>query len=69
MKYLAVVERTPTSVGAYVPELPGCVAVGDTEGEVERLIAEAIALHLAGMREDNLPIPNPIASSKFFDVA
>ena len=69
MKYLVVVERTPTSVGAYVPDLPGCVAVGHTEEEVERLIEEAIALHLAGMREDNLPIPKPTASPKFVEVA
>ena len=68
MKYLVVVERTPTSVGAYVPDLPGCVAVGESEEEVERLIEEAIALHLAGMREDHLPIPKPTASPKFVEV-
>jgi predicted RNase H-like HicB family nuclease len=45
------------------------VAVGKTEEEVERLIEEAIALHLAGMREDNLPIPEPTASPKFVEVA
>jgi predicted RNase H-like HicB family nuclease len=68
MKYLVVFEQTSTSVGAYVPDLPGCVAVADSEEEVERLIEEAITLHLAGMREDNLPIPKPTASPKFVEV-
>ena len=69
MRYPVVVERTPTSVGAYVPDLPGCVAVGESEEEVGRLIEEAIALHLAGMGEDNFPIPKPTASPKFVEVA
>jgi predicted RNase H-like HicB family nuclease len=69
MKYLVVFEHTDTSVGAYVPDLPGCVAVGASQEEAERLIEEAIALHLAGMREDNLPIPSPTASPKFVEVA
>lgn len=57
MKYAVVVERSPTGFAAYVPDLPGCVAAGRTRGEVERLIREAIQLHLAGMREDGEPIP------------
>ena len=69
MKYLVVFEHTSTSVGAYVPDLPGCVAVGETQAEAEQLIEEAIALHLAGMREDNLPIPKPSANTKFVEVA
>ena len=58
-KYAVVIERGPTSFGAYVPDLPGCVAVGKTREEVERLIQEAIELHLDGMRADGLPIPEP----------
>jgi predicted RNase H-like HicB family nuclease len=69
MKYLVVFEQTPTAVRAYVPDLPGCVAVGDTHAEAERLIAEAMALHLAGMREDNLPIPEPSAKTILVEVA
>ena len=45
--------------GAWVPDLPGCVATADTRQECERLISEAIELHLAGMREDGDPIPRP----------
>jgi predicted RNase H-like HicB family nuclease len=59
MKYAVVIERGPSSYGATVPDLPGCVAVGATVAEVERLIEEAIALHIAGLREDGLPVPEP----------
>ena len=69
MKYVVVYERTETSVGAYIPDLPGCIAVGKTEDEARRLIEEAVELHLAGMREDNLPIPEPAASTGFVEVA
>jgi predicted RNase H-like HicB family nuclease len=59
MKYAVVIEHGPTSYGASVPDLPGCVAVADTRQEVERLIQEAIALHIEGLREDGLPVPEP----------
>jgi len=59
VKYTVIYEQGPTSWGAYVPDLPGVVSVGDTREEVELLIEEAIGLHLAGMREEGLPIPVP----------
>jgi predicted RNase H-like HicB family nuclease len=59
MQYLAVIEQGPTSWGAYVPDLPGCIAVGESREEVERLIGEAITLHLEGMAQDGDPIPAP----------
>ena len=59
MRYTVVIEKGETSYGAYVPDLPGCVAVGDTLDEVKKLIAEAIEFHLEGMLEDGLPIPQP----------
>ena len=59
MSYLVVIERGDTSVGAYVPDLPGCVAVADTEEEALRLVREAIALHIEGLREQGLPVPEP----------
>ncbi len=68
MKYAVVIERGPSSFGASVPDLPGCVAVGDTREEVERLIEEAIALHIAGMREDGLEIPPPDTQVALIDV-
>ena len=54
MEYLVVIERGPTSFGAYVPDLPGCVAVGESRAEVEALIREAIEFHLEGLREEGL---------------
>lgn len=59
MKYAVVIERGPSSYGASVPDLPGCVAVARTREEVERLIHEAIAAHLAGLRAEGLPVPEP----------
>jgi len=59
MKYAVVIERGPSSFGASVPDLPGCVAVAETREDVERLIEEAITVHIAGMREDGLEIPVP----------
>jgi len=57
MSYLVVIDRGDTSVGAYVPDLPGCVAVAGTEEEALRLVREAIALHLQALREEGLPVP------------
>lgn len=55
--YEVVLEEGPTSWGAYVPDLPGCVAVADTRAEVLDSIDRAIVMHLDGLREDGLPIP------------
>ena len=68
MKYAVIIEEGPTSFGAYVPDLPGCVAVGDTREEVSRLIREAIVLHLEGLREDGAPISQPQSSIELVDV-
>ena len=59
MKYAVIFEKSANGYGAYVPDLPGCVAVGDTIEETQKLIGEAIELHLEGMREDGEPIPMP----------
>lgn len=59
MRYVVVYEETPTGRSAYVPDLPGCVAAGGTREETERLIREAIDLHLDALRQDNEPIPEP----------
>lgn len=58
-KYAVVIEVAGTNYSAYVPDLPGCVAVGDTVEEAEREIAEATEFHIEGLREDGLPIPEP----------
>lgn len=59
MKYAVIYEKTETGYSAYAPDLPGCVAAGDTLEETSRLMMEAIDTHLAGMREDGEPIPEP----------
>ncbi|MDE2663388.1 MAG: type II toxin-antitoxin system HicB family antitoxin [Gemmatimonadota bacterium] len=59
MKYAVIVERAGNNYSAYVPDLPGCVATGDTRREVARKMREAIAFHLDGLREDGARIPSP----------
>jgi predicted RNase H-like HicB family nuclease len=65
MKYLVIYEKGPTSFGAYVPDLPGCVALAQTKREVKKLIREAIELHVEDMRERGEAIPKPSAVSEF----
>lgn len=68
MKYAVVIERGPTSYGATVPDLPGCVAVAESRDEVERLIEEAIAGHLSVLRELGQAIPEPQTEVTTIDV-
>jgi predicted RNase H-like HicB family nuclease len=64
MRYAVVIEKGERNYSAYVPDLPGCVSVGDTPEEVKSEIREAIEFHLEGMREDGLPIPIPKPCSR-----
>ena len=68
MEYMVVIEQGKDSYGAYVPDLPGCVAVGDTREEVLELIQEAIVLHLEMLQDDGLPIPQPHSVSEYVAV-
>jgi predicted RNase H-like HicB family nuclease len=68
MRYVVVIEQGPTSFGAYVPDLPGCVAVGDTREEVTQLIHEAIEFHLDGLKADGHPIPQPHSTVEIVEV-
>ena len=68
MKYAAVIERTDNGFSAYVPDLPGCVAAGDTRVETEALIREAVAEHLELQREGGDLIPEPQASTSLVEV-
>jgi predicted RNase H-like HicB family nuclease len=68
MQYLVVIERGPSSYGASVPDLPGCVAVGETLAEVETLIHDAIEFHIEGLREDGQPVPEPSSSAHLVTV-
>ncbi len=67
-RYAVVIEDAGTNLAAYVPDLPGCVATGRTPKEVERRIREAIALHLEGMAEDGLPIPEPSSRVEYVEI-
>ena len=69
MRYRVVVEEGPTSFGAYVPDLPGCIAVGETREEVLASMHDAIEFHLEGLREQGQQIPPPSSSSEVIDVA
>ena len=68
MKYAIVIEKAAGNYSAYVPDLPGCVATGETVEETETGIREAIELHLEGMREDGLPIPTPQSKVEYIDI-
>lgn len=65
---MVVIEKGETSWGAYVPDLPGCVAVGGTEAEVKQLIQEAIEFHLEDLTESGLQIPPAMSRSDYVDV-
>ena len=68
MQYLVVIERGDCSVGAYVPDLPGCIATAESEEEVRRLIKEAIEFHLEGLRESGDPVPLPSSTGTIVEV-
>jgi len=68
-RYAIVVEAAENNFAAYVPDLPGCVATGDTVSEVESAIKDAIELHLEGMSEDGLSIPEPSCQVDYIEVA
>lgn len=67
-RYAVVLENAGPNWGAYVPDLPGCVATGATREEAEALIREAIQLHLEGMAEDRQPVPEPSSLVGYVEV-
>ncbi len=69
MRYAIVIERAENNYAAYVPDLPGCVATGQTIEETEQEIKEAIEFHIRGLREDGLPIPKPSSQVDYVEVA
>lgn len=68
VQYMVVVEEGQTSYGAYVPDLPGCVAVGETRSEALELIKEAIEFHIEGLRENGEEVPEPCSSGELIEV-
>jgi predicted RNase H-like HicB family nuclease len=69
MRYAVIIEKGEKGFGAYVPDLPGCVAVGATRDEVVKLIQEAIEFHIEGLKDDGEPIPEATSTIEFVNVA
>ena len=69
MRYAMIIEKGERNFSAYVPDLPGCVATGKTVEEVKQRMSEAVELHLRGMREDGLPIPEPTRLADYVEAA
>jgi len=69
MRYAIVIETAESNFSAYVPDLPGCIATGNTVEDTETSIREAIEFHLDGLREDNLPIPPASSRVDYVEVA
>lgn len=67
MRYAIVIEEAGSNYSAYVPDLPGCVATGDTVEQVEREIREAIQFHIAGLREDSIHVPAPTSRAEYVE--
>jgi predicted RNase H-like HicB family nuclease len=68
VRYAVVIEKAKSNYAAYVPDLPGCVATGRTPEETEQQIRQAIELHLQGLREHGLPIPEPVSQVEYVEV-
>jgi predicted RNase H-like HicB family nuclease len=68
MRYAIVIERAANNFSGYVPDLPGCVATGPTAAATEKLLQEAIALHIEGMKEDGVPVPAPASQVDYVEV-
>ncbi|TET21246.1 MAG: type II toxin-antitoxin system HicB family antitoxin [Candidatus Stahlbacteria bacterium] len=64
-RFLIVIEKADGNYSAYSPDLPGCVATGQTREELEHNMYEAIELHIQGLQEDNLPVPEPHAVAEY----
>jgi len=68
MQYLVIVEKSENGFGAYVPDLPGCIAAAVSREEVMSLIQEAIEFHIEGLRQSGESIPAPRSQSALVDV-
>lgn len=67
--FLIIIEKANGNYSAYSPDLPGCVATGETQGAVKRNMHEALEMHLQGLLEDGLPIPGSRAFAEYIPVA
>jgi predicted RNase H-like HicB family nuclease len=69
MQYLVVLERTERNYGAHAPDLPGCVATGPTPEETLQLMHEAMEMHVRGIEQDGLPVPEPTSTASYISIA
>ncbi|MBN1429713.1 MAG: type II toxin-antitoxin system HicB family antitoxin [Anaerolineae bacterium] len=69
MRYAMIIEKGERNYSAYLPDLPGCIATGKSLDEVKQRMGKAVELHLRGMREDGLPIPEPTSLVEYVDAA
>lgn len=69
MRYMVVIERGEKSWGAHVPDLPGCIAVGESREEVLQLAREAMDFHIESLRQEGLPVPTPNSEIEFVEVS
>jgi predicted RNase H-like HicB family nuclease len=67
MRYAIVIEKTATGFSAFVPDLPGCIATGATQAEVESEMKAAIRFHIDGLKEDGLPVPKPTSIAEYLE--
>jgi predicted RNase H-like HicB family nuclease len=67
MRYAVVIEKAEGNYSAYVPDLPGCVATGDTIKSIEIEIRDAIRFHIDGLKQDGLPIPKPTSIANYVE--
>jgi predicted RNase H-like HicB family nuclease len=67
MRYAVVIEKAEGNYSAYVPDLPGCVATGESVASVEHEIRKAIRFHIEGLKEDGLPIPQPTSLANYIE--
>lgn len=67
-KYLIIIEKTDSEFSSYSPDLPGCIATGETKTEVEKNMSNAIQFHLDGLKKDGSNIPEPISYSKYLGI-
>lgn len=68
MKYMVILEKGESGFGAHVPDLPGCIAAGETRAEALNLIKEAIEFHIEGLRDSGEPIPPPSSEGEFIEI-
>jgi predicted RNase H-like HicB family nuclease len=68
MKYLIVIEKTETGFSAYSPDLPGCIATGETRQDIEQTLRDAIEFHIEGLRKEGYEVPEPSSYSTYVDI-